>query len=66
VSPNWMLLNSKSQSFTSNNNPHKNEKFVISLILKTSKSQTRSQWTPQLTPNLDDLSLDAKMYFMPC
>lgn len=36
--PNWTLLNSKSQSFTSNN-PHKNEKIVISLILKTSKSQ---------------------------
>jgi hypothetical protein len=39
MSPNWTLLNSKLQSFTSNNNPHKNEFLKISLILKTSKSE---------------------------
>jgi len=64
--PNWTLLNLKSQSFTSNNNPHKNEKFVILLILKTSKSQniitmdttthTKFEW-PQVW--MQKCSLDA-------
>ncbi len=57
VTPNWTLLNSKSQSFTSNNNPHKNEKW------KPQNHKTSSQWTPQLTPNLNDLKFGCKNVF---